>query len=284
MATGQWIDRMEAKTDFPTRPLLEVNDLRVVFPRAGGMRGGPGPTPAVHGATLEVAAGEALGLVGESGSGKTTLGRAILKLIEPSGGSVRFNGTDVLQAKGRALKALRRQMQLVMQDPSGSLNPRMTIERIIVEPLEIHGWGDASSRRIRVRSLQTRVGLPAGTAQRYPHELSGGQKQRVGIARALALEPRFLVLDEPVSALDVSIQAQILKLLADLKGELGLAYLFISHNLAVVRLLCERVAVMQRGVVVEQGLTAEIFERPAHPYTKALLASVPSMIPRDKSA
>ncbi len=239
---------------------------------------------AVDGVSFEIGRGETLRVVGESGSGKTTLGRAILRLVEPQSGAVRFEGIDVHSAQPQRMKELRRHMQIVLQDPAGSLNPRMRIGPIIVEPLLIHRVGNARSRRERAMQLLERVGLAAGVADRYPHELSGGQKQRVGIARALALEPKFLVLDEPVSALDVSIQAQIMNLLADLKRDLGLTYLFIAHNLAVVRRLSDRVAVMQRGRIVELAETNELFERPQHPYTKALLAAVPSLVPKKTPA
>jgi ABC-type glutathione transport system ATPase component len=267
----------------PTEPplaLLEVAELRVTFEKPRFFRRSGNEVAAVNGVTFEIARGETLGLVGESGSGKTTLGRAILRLIEPQSGAVRFDGTDVHSARPRRLKELRRHMQIVFQDPAGSLNPRMRIGQIVAEPLLIHRVADGKKRLERAMHLLERVGLSAGVAERYPHELSGGQKQRVGIARALALEPRFLVLDEPVSALDVSIQAQIMNLLADLKKDLGLTYLFIAHNLAVVRRLSDRVAVMQRGRIVELAPTQELFERPQHAYTKALLAAVPSLVPK----
>lgn len=264
----------------PTTSLVEVADLRVTFERPGFFRRAREGTAAVDGVSFTISRGETLGLVGESGSGKTTLGRAILRLVEPQSGAVRFEGADVRSAGRRRMKELRRQMQIVFQDPAGSLNPRMRIGAIVAEPLLIHRVGDARGRRDRAMCLLERVGLSAGFAERYPHELSGGQKQRVGIARALALEPRFLVLDEPVSALDVSIQAQIMNLLADLKSDLGLTYLFIAHNLAVVRRLSDRVAVMQRGRIVELAATQDLFERPEHAYTRALLAAVPSLVPR----
>lgn len=262
------------------QPLLQVADLRVVFGRARFLHVRGNDVAAVDGVSFQIASGETLGLVGESGSGKTTLGRAILRLIEPHAGSVRFDGIDVCSAQPRRMKELRRHMQIVFQDPAGSLNARMCIGTIVAEPLLIHGIGDGKSRRDRAMHLLERVGLSTGVAERYPHELSGGQKQRVGIARALALEPRLVVLDEPVSALDVSIQAQILNLLADLKRELGLTYLFIAHNLAVVRRLSDRVAVMQRGRVVELAPAHELFERPQHAYTKSLLAAVPTLVPK----
>lgn len=266
--------------------LIEVVDAEVHFLRRRlfARSGGEAAKVAVDGVRLQIAPGDTLGLVGESGSGKTTLGRAILGLIPLTRGLVRFDGVDVHQA-GRPLnKRLRRQMQIVFQDPSGSLNPRMRIGDAIAEPLVVHKVGNADQRRIAVSHLLERVGLAGGVARRYPHELSGGQKQRVAIARALALSPRFLVLDEPVSALDVSIQAQILCLLAELKRELGLTYLFIAHNLAVVRRLSDRIAVMKRGKIVEQGDVGAVFSRPQHDYTRTLLAAVPSLEPKAKAA
>lgn len=264
-------------------PLLEIVGLKAGYAQGRHGSGGGGAAHVVNGVSLKIGSGQSLGLVGESGSGKSTLGRAILRLIEPSAGSIRLYGIDVRAAAGSALKSLRRHMQPVMQDPAASLNPRMNVGRIISEPLEIHSLGDSQSRQARVAYLLERVGLPATTVSRYPHELSGGQKQRVGIARALALQPCFLVLDEPVSALDVSIQAQILELLKTLKTDLGLAYLFISHNLAVIRQLCEYVAVMENGMIVEQGPTAEVLQNPVHAYSRRLLSSVPSMTPNKKN-
>ena len=263
-------------------PLLQVEDLRVVFETPTVLHRTAAKV-ALDGVSFGIARGETLGLVGESGSGKTTLGRAILRLIDAQSGSVRFDGMDVLGAGRGPLKQLRRRMQIVFQDPGGSLNPRMTIGRIVAEPLEIHRIGEANHRRERAARLLERVGLPTTLLSRYPHELSGGQKQRVGIARALALDPQFIVLDEPVSALDVSVQAQILKLLEELKGNLGLTFLFIAHNRAVVRRLSDRVAVMKSGRIVELGPPAEIFERPQHPYTRSLLAAVPGLVPRRKN-
>lgn len=259
--------------------LVRVENLRVRFTTSSLFRREAG-TVAVDGVSLEIAAGETLGLVGESGSGKTTLGRVILRLIEPQAGNIRFAGEDVLAADRHKMKALRRQMQIVFQDPAGSLNPRMRVGQIVAEPLVVHGIGRTKTHLRRVEELLERVGLVSAFSRRYPHELSGGQKQRVGIARALALEPKFIVLDEPVSALDVSIQAQILKLLAQLKIELGLTYLFIAHNLAVVHRLADRVAVMHRGRIVETAAASEIFSRPQHEYTKSLIAAVPGLIPK----
>ena len=259
-------------------PLVEVRDLAKVFlaGKPGFMRQRPA-IRAVDGISFTIARQETLSLVGESGCGKTTTGRLILRLVEPSAGSVRFAGTDILALDPPALRALRRDMQIVFQDPFGALNPRMTAGELIVEPLVVHGLGDAAARERKLRRLLDMVGLGILHAGRFPHEFSGGQRQRVGIARALALDPAFLVCDEAVSALDVSVQAQSLNLLHDLKRELGLTYLFISHDLGVVRHISDRVAVMYLGQIVELGGRRPIFESPAHPYTRALLQSVPSM-------
>lgn len=266
-------------------PLLEVENLRTHFPiRKGFFRTVVGYVKAVEDVSFTVGAGETLGLVGESGCGKTTVGRTILRLIEPTGGTVvqgrvRFDGRDVFNMHGAELRRLRRQMQIVFQDPVGSLNPRMTVGNILTEPMVVHGLVDKSGARKRVAELLDRVGLPSTAAQRYPHEFSGGQRQRIGIARALALEPKFIVCDEPVSALDVSIQAQILNLLADLRKELGLSYLFIAHNLAVVEHFSDRVAVMYLGHIVEMADAVELYKNPKHPYTVALLSAVPKPNP-----
>jgi oligopeptide/dipeptide ABC transporter ATP-binding protein len=222
-----------------------------------------------------VAPGETLGLVGESGCGKSTLARSVLRLNEPDGGRVRFEGRDITRSSGRSLKALRRHLQVVFQDPFASLNPRRRIGPALAEGLKIHGLGDAAERKRQVAATLERCGLPASAADKLPHQFSGGQRQRVGIARALVLEPRLILCDEPVSALDVSVQAQILNLLAELQRELGLAYLFISHDLRVVHHLSHRVAVMYAGRIVEEGPAEAVLERPAHPYTRGLLASVP---------
>jgi oligopeptide/dipeptide ABC transporter ATP-binding protein len=232
--------------------------------------------------SLSIGRGETLGLVGESGSGKTTLGRLMLRLVQPTGGTVRYGGQDVFALDARALRALRRHMQIVFQDSSGSLNPRMRVGAAVKEPIVVHRLATGSDANRRVEELFGEVGLDASLMGSYPHELSGGQRQRVGIARALSVEPGFLVLDEPVSALDVSVQAQVLNLLADLKERRGLTYLFIGHDLAVVRHLADRVAVMYFGRIVEQAPTASLYEKPLHPYTKTLLSSVPSTDPAQR--
>ena len=230
---------------------------------------------AVDEVDLEVREGEVLALVGESGSGKTTLGRTLLRLIEPTAGHITFDGQALTGMGAAELRALRRQMQVVFQDPFASLDPRMSVGEIVGEGLAVHGVGTRAERAARVAEVLDLVGLEASFAQRYPHALSGGQRQRVGIARALALAPRFILADEAVSSLDVSVQAQILRVLADLRNRLGLTMLFITHNLGVVRMMADRVAVMYLGRVVEVGPTAEVFARPAHPYTRVLLSSVP---------
>ena len=251
-------------------PLLEVEGLRKVFP---GRRGRD--VRAVDGVSFSIARGETFGLVGESGCGKTTTGRLVLRLLEATSGAIRFDGRDLLALPPAELRAFRRNAQIVFQDPMSSLNPRMTVGELVTEPLVVHGVGDRASRWRRLLTLLDLVGLTPAHATRFPHEFSGGQRQRIAIARALALEPRLVVLDEAVSALDVSIQAQILNLLADLKDELGLTYLFISHDLGVVRHICDRVAVMYLGEIVEIAGKASLFSRPRHPYTEALLAAVP---------
>jgi ABC-type oligopeptide transport system ATPase subunit len=238
---------------------------------------------AVDGVSFTIGRGETLGLVGESGCGKTTVGRAILRLIPPTSGAVEFDGRDVLAARGTELKALRRQMQIIFQDPAGSLNPRMRIAAIVGEPLVVHGLVRSRDElRQKAEELLVRCGMPRTAADRYPHEFSGGQRQRIGIARALALHPRFIVCDEPTSALDVSIQAQIINLLSDLQSEFGLSYLFISHDMAVMQHVCRRIAVMYKGKIVEEGTREEILERPRHAYTQSLLSAVPEADPRRK--
>ena len=227
--------------------------------------------------SFDIHAGETLGLVGESGSGKSTLGRLVLRLIEPTSGSVKFAGRDLLAASHREMRSLRRDMQIIFQDPFGSLDPRMNVEDIISEPLVIHEKMTLSARRARVAELVRAVGLDQSVLPRFPHEFSGGQRQRVGIARALALRPKFIVADEPVSALDVSVGAQIVNLLAQLQREFGLTYLFISHSMPVVRYLATRIAVMYRGKLVEVGDTTQITEHPQHPYTQTLLAATPEI-------
>jgi oligopeptide/dipeptide ABC transporter ATP-binding protein len=263
-------------TDSGPAPLVQVEDLAVSFDVAArSWRWRPQVLHAVDGVSFEIARGESLALVGESGSGKTTTGRALLGLYRPSRGSVRFEGTDVSTLKGDQLKRFRSRSQMIFQDPYASLNPRMKVGTIIAEPLRAHGYGSPARRRERVREMLGLVGLPPDSADRFPYAFSGGQRQRIGIARALALGPEFVVADEPVSALDVSIQAQILNLLADLRDELSLTMMFIAHNLAVVRHVASRVAVMYLGQLVELGTRDEIFADPRHPYTRALLRAVP---------
>jgi oligopeptide transport system ATP-binding protein len=259
-------------------PLLEVRGLRKHFPISEGIlaRRHLGSVKALDGVDLTIAKGETLGLVGESGCGKTTMGRCILRLEHPTGGEIRYDGVDIATLDRKALLALRRRIQVIFQDPYSSLNPRMKVGTILAEPMRVHRIEpDAGRRAARVRELLTLCGLNQGFADRYPHEMSGGQRQRVGIARALALNPEFIVCDEAVSALDVSIQAQIINLLEDLREKLSLTYLFIAHDLSVVRHLCQRVAVMYLGRVVELASCDELFENPLHPYTRALLAAVP---------
>jgi len=264
-------------------PLLRVTGLEVHFPiRSAFLRRRTGTVRAVDGVTLEVARGETLALVGESGCGKTTTGKAILRLIEPSGGSIRFGGEEIAHHAPRRLAPFRQRMQIVFQDPYASLNPRMTVGGILAAPFEIHRIGDARDRADRVAELLRLVGLPPDAARRYPHEFSGGQRQRLGVARALALNPKLIIADEPVSALDVSVQAQVVNLLQDLQSELGLTYLFISHGLAVVEHISNRVAVMYLGKIVEIATSQELYENPLHPYTKALLSAIPIPDPKLK--
>jgi ABC-type glutathione transport system ATPase component len=260
-------------------PLGEVRNLTTVFPLGQSMfgAGAKGEVRAVDDVSLDIHAGETLGLVGESGSGKSTLGRLVLRLIEPSSGSVRFAGHDLLAAGHGEMRRLRRDMQIIFQDPFGSLDPRMNVEDIISEPLVIHEKMGASARRARLSELLGAVGLDLSVLKRFPHEFSGGQRQRIGIARALALRPKFIVADEPVSALDVSVGAQIVNLLSQLQREFGLTYLFISHSMPVVRYLATRIAVMYRGKVVEVGDTKQISENPQHPYTRTLLEATPEI-------
>jgi peptide/nickel transport system ATP-binding protein/oligopeptide transport system ATP-binding protein len=263
--------------------LLEVNNLKKHFPIKGGiLRRTVATVKAVDGVSFSVRRGETLGLVGESGCGKTTTGRTVLRLEEATAGEVVFEGKDVLKAGGRQLKALRRDMQIVFQDPYASLDPRLTVGESIAEGLEIHGIGTANERRERVREVLGRVGLHAGQANRFPHEFSGGQRQRIGIARALIMEPKLIVCDEPVSALDVSIQSQVLNLLKNLQREFGLTYLFIAHNLAVVEHISDRVGVMYLGKMVELSSRDDLFREPLHPYTKALISAIPNPDPTQR--
>jgi len=275
--------------------LVEVRNLTKVFPHSESLLGGKssGEVRAVDDVSLEIQSGETLGLVGESGSGKSTLGRLILRLIEPTSGGVRFEGRDLLRTSGNEMRRLRRDMQIIFQDPFASLDPRFRVEDIIAEPLIIHGdssrddiCGDGRSRpsgrakpgtRQRVTELLRAVGLDESARTRYPHEFSGGQRQRISIARALALRPKFIVCDEPVSALDVSVGAQIVNLLAQLQRDFGLTYLFISHSMPVVRYLSTRIAVMYKGKIVEIGETDAITSRPAHPYTRSLMDATPQL-------
>jgi oligopeptide/dipeptide ABC transporter ATP-binding protein len=264
-------------------PLFEVRDLVKTFaPRDGAAAGRQ--VRAVDGVDLSIVPGECLALVGESGCGKSTLGRLLVRLLEPDAGSIRHRGADVAHLRGSALKTFRRGVQVVFQDPYGSLDPRMRVRDIVAEPLVVHGLGDRATRQARVLDALRRVGLGVEHGDRYPHEFSGGQRQRIGIARALVLEPHFVFCDEPVSALDVSVQAQILNLLRELQAGLGLTYLFVSHNLAVVRQIADRVAMMYLGRIVEVAPADALFARPRHPYTQALLAAVPVPDPARRRA
>ena len=258
-----------------SRPLVEVANLTKHFTRGGGLFSRGTVVKAVDGVSFAIAEGETFGLVGESGSGKSTTGRCMLRLVEPTSGQVRYDGRDVLALSPSEMRAARRHMQMVFQDPYSSLNPRMTAREIVEEPLVIHGLGTKADRAHRVTDLFRLVGLDSGHLDRYPHEFSGGQRQRIGLARALALQPKFIIADEPVSALDVSIQAQVVNLLMDLQQQLQLTYLFIAHDLRLVRHICRRVAVMYLGRIVEMGDTEAIFAAPAHPYTRALLSAIP---------
>jgi oligopeptide/dipeptide ABC transporter ATP-binding protein len=263
-------------------PLVEVRDLRMDFPLGGlqslllRMRGLPAPVVrAVESVSFDVGHGETLALVGESGSGKSTVARCLLRLLDPSGGSIRYDGVDLTTLEPAAMKPLRRDIQMVFQDPTASLNPRLTARRMIEEPLMLHGELKPQERRERVDAVMEEVGLGRELRDRYPHELSGGQRQRVNIARAIATHPRFVVLDEPTSALDVSLRSRAILLLESLRERHGLSYLFISHDLATVKYLAGRVAVMYLGVIVEMADASELFATPLHPYTRALLAAIP---------
>ena len=262
--------------------LLQVKDLHKHFPVRAGIlfERKVDEVRAVDGVSLDVAEGETLGLVGESGSGKSTTGYCILQLLKPTSGSIVFDGTELTQLGREELRRMRREMQIVFQDPYSSLDPRMTVGNIVGEPLQVHGIGTKRSRRDRVRHLLDVVGFNPDFTNRYPHEFSGGQRQRIGIARALALNPKLIICDEPVSALDVSIQAQILNLLKDLQRDFGLTYLFIAHDLAVVRSVSDRIAVMNRGKIVEIGPAEQVYTNPQDEYTQALLSAVPIPDPR----
>ena len=270
--------RNRDKTVANQQQLVQVRDLVKHFP----VEGSDDVVRAVDGVSFEIFRGETLGLVGESGCGKSTVGRCLLRLIEPSAGEIEFEGRDVVTMGKSALRELRREMQIVFQDPYASLNPRMKVRDIVGEPLVIHKIGTKQERRERVASLLTKVGLDPDYGNRYPHEFSGGQRQRIGVARTLALNPKLIVADEPVSALDVSVQAQVVNLFQDLQKEFGLTYLFISHGLAVVEHISTRVAVMYLGRIVEVASGAELYRNPRHPYTEALLSAIPVPDPRQK--
>jgi peptide/nickel transport system ATP-binding protein/oligopeptide transport system ATP-binding protein len=272
---------MAIPVDLSTRDLLTVENLKTYFPiRAGVLQRVVAEVKAVDGVSFSIREGETFGLVGESGCGKTTVARTILQLQKASGGSVFFDGEDVFAKRGGDLKALRRNMQIIFQDPYSSLDPRMPVGDIIAEGLYIHGMRDAKQRNTVVQEMLNKVGLNPYHAHRYPHEFSGGQRQRIGIARALALSPRFIVLDEPVSALDVSIQSQILNLLRSLQAEFGFTYLFVAHDLSVVEHISDRVGVMYLGKLVEVTKRSELYANPLHPYTQALLSAIPIPDPR----
>jgi len=267
----------------PDEPLLQVRGLCKRFPiRKGVLARTVGHVHAVEDVSFDLETGSALGLVGESGCGKTTTGRCVLRLIEPSAGSIRFDGEELTELSSGAMRKRRRDMQLIFQDPYGSLNPRMTVGAMIAEPMVVHGLATRADVMDRVGELLERVGLERNHLQHYPHQFSGGQRQRIGIARALALQPRLIVCDEPVSALDVSVQAQVVNLLHDLQKEFGIAYLFIAHDLAVVAHLCARVAVMYLGEIVEIGSSEQVYRQPLHPYTQALLSAIPADEPGQK--
>jgi oligopeptide transport system ATP-binding protein len=263
--------------------LLKVENLKKYFPvRRGLISRTVGHVKAVDDVSFQIGRGETLGLVGESGCGKTTVGRTLLRLLEPSAGRIEFDGHDVTASHGPQLRGLRRNMQIVFQDPFSSLNPRMTIKGIVEEGLIVHRLGDRQQRLAKVHQVMEAVGLERGYVNRYPHEFSGGQRQRVCVARALALEPRFMVLDEPISALDVSIQSQIINLLVKLREDFRLTYLFISHDLSVVQYISDRIAVMYLGEIVETAPSRELYANPLHPYTRALLSAIPTMEPTKK--
>jgi len=265
-------------------PLLQIEDLRTYFPVRGGVfLSARGQCKAVDGVTLSIWPGETLGLVGESGCGKSTLGKTIVRLVKPTGGRILFEGTDLATLSTRQLKPFRRQIQMIFQDPADSLNSRLTVGAMLEEPFIIHGIGDEAARLERVRELLAIVGLQPSALERFPFEFSGGQRQRIGIARSIALNPKLIICDEPVSALDASIQSQILNLLLELQQGLGLSYLFIAHDLAVVKHVSDRIAIMYLGHVVETGDGEEVHRQPRHPYTRALISAIPQPVPHRAS-
>lgn len=278
------LEGIGGSTSMTNGHLVEMENLRTWFAAKAGLLGVSNrqTVKAVDGVTMSIRKGDVLGLVGESGSGKTTLGRSILRLVEPTSGQVTFNGRAMMGMKKSEMRTLRREMQIIFQDPGGSLDPRMSVGEIIAEGLQVHGMGTRKEQRDRVAELLRLVDLEPDYAVRYPHEFSGGQRQRIGVARALAPRPSFIVADEPVSALDVSVKAQIINLLSDLKSRLGLTILFISHDLAVVQHIADRVAVMYLGHIMEMAATREFFNSPSHPYTLALLEAIPMPDPRTR--
>ncbi len=277
MITTQGNEELVEAPASTSHKLVEVEDLKVHFPITSGgvLRRQTGAIRAVDGITFSVDRGETLGLVGESGCGKSTTGRAVLQIYRPTAGSVNFDGVDLATLKGEQLRRMRRRSQMIFQDPYASLNPRMTVAEIVGEPLKVHELASGPTKTKRIDELLSTVGLSPKVADRYPHEFSGGQRQRVGIARALAVKPDFIVADEPISALDVSVQAQVVNLLEDLQEEFNLAYLFVAHDLSVVRHLSDRVAVMYLGKIVEMADRDDFYDRPLHPYSQALLSAVP---------
>jgi peptide/nickel transport system ATP-binding protein len=280
MATSAQKDET-ARVQTAAAPLLQVRGLVKHFPSGGGWLGARKQiVHAVNGVSFDVARGQSLGLVGESGCGKSTVARTLLRLIEPDAGSIHFDGQDLAAANAAQLRALRRRMQIIFQDPYASLNPRLTVRQTLSEPLRVHGLGDAAKIDAKVSRTIREVGLPLSALDRYPHEFSGGQRQRIGIARALVLDPQLIVADEPVSALDVSVQAQILQLLERLKQERGLSFVFVSHDLGVVRHFCDTVCVMYLGRIIEQGPTRQVLDAPQHPYSRVLRDSSPVPDPR----